>query len=119
MGSIVGGGSGLQIPSGAVVDTEYLSPEQHGGIYGTVYRQYFNITLPADLTSGDNVSKLIDFMVNVDGSSNRNVIRGWADNGTNKAAVRLNGLSGNSNLSIILAGDYIGNLSTGWVDYTK
>jgi hypothetical protein len=45
-------------------NTEYLSPNQYGGIFGTVYMQYFSgSTLPTSLTSGGNVAILVDYLV--------------------------------------------------------
>jgi len=79
---------------GAVANTEYLSPEQHGGIYGTVYRQYFNATLPSSLTSGNTVSMIIDYSLRYVEGANRGVARGWSSDGSNNALLRLSGTSG-------------------------
>ncbi len=104
----------------AQVDTEYYSPDQHGGIYGTIYRQYFGTSLPASLTSGSIVSKLIDSAVYVDDGSNRFQITGWASDGTNTSCIGFSGMSGNGNLYFYEAGAaFGGNIAGGWVDYTK
>jgi len=104
--------------SSAVVNTEYISPEQHGSIYGTVYRQYFGATLPASLTSGNTVTKLVDSYINVHNGSNRYSIRGWSSDGSSSAWVILSGISGAGNLSMTLGGTFTTILG-GWVDYTK
>lgn len=105
-------------PETYVVNTEYLSPEQHGGLYGTVYRQYFTGSLPASLTSGNTVAMIIDYSIRYATSSNRGVARGWSQDGTNSAVITLSGASGNSNLALTLAGA-ITVAWISWVDYTK
>ena len=102
----------------AILNTEYLSPEQHGGIYGTVYRQYFNGSLPSSLTSGNAVAMLIDYSVRYATASNRGVARGWSSDGTSGVTILLSGISGNGNLSLSLTGT-ITTAYTSWVDYTK
>lgn len=102
-----------------VVGTEYYSPKQHGGTYGTIYRQYFTTSLPADLTSGDNVSRLIDYALFVHDSTDRYALRGWSDNGSASGQIKLLGTSGNNNLLLGLGGVFSGNIIDGWVEYTK
>jgi len=101
-----------------VLNTEYLSPEQHGGIYGTVYRQYFNASLPSSLTSGNTVAMLIDYSIRYVTTANRGVARGWSQDGANTATINLVGTSGKSNLLLWLSGT-ITTAWLGWVDYTK
>jgi hypothetical protein len=101
----------------AAVDTEMYSPEQHGGIYGTIYRQYFGATLPASLTSGSVVTKLVDYAINVLDGTTRHVVRDWSTNGgVYTAHIELSGASGGGNLTLIL-GTF--TAQNGWVDYTK
>ena len=111
-------GAGQTIQN-AQVGTEFISPEQHGGIYGTIFRQYFNTSLPSDLTSGSNVSRLIDFTVVADTGVDRFTVSGWSSDGTNTVIIRLTGTSGNGNLILSSSGTFAGNIQFGWVDYTK
>ncbi len=46
-----------------VKDTPYFSPDQQGGFFGVVLRQYFDGTLPASLTSGANVATLVGQLI--------------------------------------------------------
>lgn len=98
-------------------DVEYYSPNQHGGIYGTVYRQYFTTTLPATLTSGKIVSRLVDCNIMYKDGSVRKVISGIFDDSTNSGWIQLTGLTGDENLVLAAAGNV--TVDKGWVDYTK
>ncbi|KKL54086.1 hypothetical protein LCGC14_2268930, partial [marine sediment metagenome] len=106
----------------AITGVEYYSPNQHGGIYGTVYRQYFLTSLPSDLTTGSNVSGLIDYAVQftyASTGSNRTVAHGVAvafGSSDNHLRINLSGMSGNGNLSWDNT-TYVP--VQGWVDYTK
>lgn len=102
-----------------VIGMEYYSAQQNGGIYGTIYRQYFTTSLPADLTSGDNVSRIVDFMVVGNDGTDRYITRGFLGDGTDALGIRLDGTSGNSNMTLIALGMFSGNVQFGWVDYTK
>lgn len=105
-------------PETYLLNTEYVSPEQHGNLYGTVYRQYFNASLPAALTSGNNVAMLIDYAIRYVTSTNRGVVRGWSADGTNSAVITLTGTSGKGNLLLTLTGAFAAAWLS-WVDYTK
>ncbi len=104
------------------VNTEYYSPNQHGGIYGTVYRQYFGTTLPSSLTSGSIVSTLIDYAVQftyASSDSDRTLAHGTAvayGAGDSRMRINLSGMSGNGNLSFEID-TYVA--VQGWVDYAK
>lgn len=103
-----------------VVDTEYISPHQHGGIHGVVYRQYFNTTLPSTLTTGDTAGKLIDYCCTVDATAmaDRHVIHGYnSDGGGGESYIRLDGVSGHCNMVMAIGGLF--TINDGWVDYTK
>lgn len=102
-----------------VVGNEYLSPKENGGIYGTIYRQYFTTSLPSDLTSGNNVSRILDFTVVAHDGTDRYIARGLLGDGTDAIGIRLDGTSGNSNMTLIASGMFSGNVEFGWVDYTK
>ena len=98
---------------------EYYSPIQNGRRHGIVYRQYFATSLPSDLTSGNNVSRLIDFSLLGHSGANRYMTRGISSDGTNIFYIVLLGISGNSNLLLTALGWFSGNVTSGWVDYTK
>ena len=103
--------------SPAEVGVEYMSPEQKSGIHGTIYRQFFTTSLPAGLTSGDNVSKLIDYGISYHDTTNRAVARGDANYGTPLARIQLSGTAGNGNLVLEAGTPWV--IIEGWVDYTK
>jgi hypothetical protein len=98
------------------VNTEYVSPNQHGNIYGKVYRTYFTTTLPAYLTAGSSVSKIVDYTINFTNGTNRYVGRGETVSGSANVDMNLSGTTGKGNLSI---GSASWTLTDGWVDYTK
>lgn len=105
----------------AVIDTEYISPNQHGGIYGTVYRQYFGTSLPASLTAGNNVTRMIAWQFYTDNTASRYVFIGNSsveNGGTEFAHIELTGTSGAGNLVLTLT-ITSHTLISGWVDYAK
>lgn len=102
-----------------IIGKEYLSPKKNGGIYGIIYRQYFTTSLPSDLTSGNNVSRILDFTVIGNDGTDRYIARGLLGDGTDTLGIRLDGVSGNSNMTLLAAGMFSGNVEFGWVDYTK
>lgn len=98
-----------------IPNIEYIAPleSQHFGIYGTVYRVYFEgANLPSYLTSGNNVSKLITFGGEMKDAVSRSAFYGRAAD----LRISLTGTSGKGNL-------YWGNVGfsviTGYVDYCK
>lgn len=114
--------------AGVQTGVEYLSPNQHGGIYGIIYRQYFPAVLTGTnprLDTGNRVSALIDYAIQYksEGTNVRNVAHGHttAVEGSDKrCSIWLDGASGNNNLEIDKEGtgdDY--EPIRGWVDYTK
>lgn len=107
----------------AVTGTEYFSSNQNGGIYGTIYRQYFTTTLTTTnprLDTGNSVTGLIDYAIQFTyGADPRGLAHGNAaqfGSGSNRMYIQLSGASGGGNLSI-------DNLSytayAGWIDYTR
>ena len=99
------------------VNTEYVSPEQYGNIYGKVYRTYFGATLPSYLTTGSTVSRVVDHSITASLNSSRYVIRGWGSDGVgNSATILLSGAAGKGNLSISSQGF---SRIDGWVDYCR
>ena len=107
----------------AAVNIEYYSPNQCGGIYGTVYRQYFNTVLTSTnprLDTGSIVTKMVDYVIH---SKYTTADRGLGHgnmtaygSSDNHAYLMLSGASGGGNLSFGLTGYTV---ITGWVDYTK
>lgn len=98
------------------IGVEYYSENQRGGIYGPVYMQFFTTALPSDLTSGDQVSRLIDYGLSVDNGANRHIFRGYTSDGIMSTILKLSGTEGNGNLSLTAVGITI---VSGWVEYTK
>ena len=107
----------------AVINTEYYSPNQCGGIYGTIYRQYFTTALTSTnprLDTGSIVTKMVDYVLHTQyttsargvGHGNMTAF-GVSDN---HAYLMLSGTSGGGDLSFSLTGYTV---ITGWVDYTK
>ncbi len=103
-----------------VVGREYYSPNQHGDIYGTIYRQYFTTALPAGLTSGNSVAGLIDCAIQFKyTTSQRGLAHGNATaygSSDNHIYIMLSGASGLGDLSIANTGY---TSLKGWIDYTK
>ena len=107
----------------AVINTEYYSPDQCGGIYGIIYRQYFNTVLTSTnprLDTGSRVTKMVDYVLHTKYTGNdRGVGHGNITafgSSDNHAYLMLSGASGGGNLSLNLDGYTV---ITGWVDYTK
>jgi len=97
---------------------EYHSSNQHGGIYGVVYRTYFNSSLPSYLTQGTPVSKLVDYTCYFSDEFR------WAGCGhaswgkpSELYYIRLSGVSRAGNLSLSVSHSSL--IIDGWVDYTK
>ncbi len=107
----------------AVVGTEYYSPNQHGGIYGQIYRQYFGSGLTSTnprIDTGSIVTGMIDYATQFTyagdprGMGHGNVTA-YGDS-DNHLYLQLSGSSGGGNISVN-AISYV--LVRGWVDYTK
>ncbi|KKM98010.1 hypothetical protein LCGC14_1162190, partial [marine sediment metagenome] len=107
----------------AVINTEYYSPNQCGGIYGVIYRQYFTTVLTSTnprLDTGSIVTKMVDYVLHTKYTgADRGVGHGNMTaygTSTDHAYLMLSGASGGGNLSLSLTGYTV---ITGWVDYTK
>ena len=115
----------------ALVGVEYYSQDQHGGRYGTVYRQYFSGTL-ATLTNAnmDDVASSVLFDLSSTGYAS--VVMAYYS--TNFAAsdlytsgIILNNTSSFLSPAFVSANGvkggwgsvFDGKPYTGWVDYTK
>ncbi len=101
----------------ANTDTEYISPNQHGGIYGTIYRMYWK----GDRTSGnvivENVAGIIGGWIRSHDNSNRYVDAARYHDGKNHTWYRLSKKSGNGDITLQKSGAFF--LMNGWVDYIK
>ncbi len=107
----------------ATINIEYYSPNQCGGIYGIVYRQYFNTALTSTnprLDTGSRVTKMVDYVIHSKYTgTDRGVGHGNMTaygTSTDHAYIMLSGATGGGNLSFALTGYTV---LTGWVDYTK
>ena len=104
----------------ATTGVEYYSPNQNGGIYGTIYRQYFTTALPSSLTSGSIITGMIDYSTQFKYTgTDRGVGHGNATaygSSDNHIYIMLSGATGSGNISLAATG-YV--LQKGWIDYTK
>jgi hypothetical protein len=94
----------------AEVGTEYVSPEQQGGIYGTIYRQYFGVKLTTEVVAAVGVDAILDYGIYDDTA--KNFYRGLHDDGTDTMKLAV----GTDEMVFTIV-----NLvcTKGWVDYTK
>ena len=98
-----------------VLGCEYFASDQRGGIHGTIYRQYFTTALPSNLTTGMNVSRLIDFAMVVTEGTNRYLFHGYGNRAEAWVTIYLKGTTGKEDLRL-----HPGiTLQDGWVEYTK
>ncbi|KKL75336.1 hypothetical protein LCGC14_2055920 [marine sediment metagenome] len=97
---------------------EYISPNQQGGRYGTVYRQYWSGSLSDnDVIVSSIATRIVDGYINKRSGTTR-FPGGVSDmeSASWHARYGLNGTSGAGNIFIDLAGY---TTIAGWVDYTK
>lgn len=93
----------------AVVGTEYVSPVQHGGIYGTIYRKYHGAILTTEVIAAVGVAKLVSYA----GSMGTTLMySGETDDGT----ISISAALGTDEIVYTIAGTTV---DAGWVDYTK
>ena len=99
---------------------EYISPNQQGGRYGTVYRYYWSGSLSDnDVIVSSIATRIVDGYINKYSSgSSKRYPGGISDMESSSWHARygLNGTSGSGNIFIDLAGY---TTLDGWVDYTK
>jgi hypothetical protein len=93
----------------AVAGTAYISPEQHGGIYGTIYRQYFGVKTTTQTIATVDIDVILDCAV-WDATA-KLVYRGTHDDGTDTMKLAV----GTDTVVFTIV-----NLvcTKGWVDYT-
>ena len=97
---------------------EYISPNQQGGRYGTVYRQYWSGSLTDNQVIVSSIAtRIVDGFIQKRSGTTR-YPGGVSDmeSGSWHARYGLNGTSGANNIFIDLAGY---TTIAGWVDYTK
>ena len=98
--------------------TEYISPNQHGQLFGTIYRRYYQI--PTTSSAGDDISislgftlsgDIIDYNALIKHGNNRYVLS-YENNECyiNTSTLNIEIANGSS---VIVSGGYV------WVDYTK
>lgn len=92
------------------VGVEYYSPEQHGKLYGTVYRQYFGTKIDADIITISGISKLINAALHVNSDG---VVGGYGyESASNYAKVFM--------ITDAVEFDIAGwTVQGGWIEYTK
>lgn len=108
------------------VSTEYYSPDQHGGIYGTVYRKYYSFG-----STGDNGTITVSMGITPTAILN---IGGYARNADSGYDISIpsgkpdSSSSARTDMSVYVTGstftidfDQYGNCSSGkfWIDYTR
>lgn len=93
-----------------VVGNEYESPEQHGGLYGVVYRQYFGTKVDTNTISIVGITKLVDAVLHVDSEG---VIGGY---GYESASAFAKVFMITDAVEFDIAG---WTVQGGWIDYTK
>lgn len=88
---------------------EYISPDQHGGIYGTVYRQYHGAQANASTISTPGITRLVAFGGTFNGDT---CYCGFAGDGVSKITM--------TKITDNVRADVTGwAITTGWIDYTK
>jgi hypothetical protein len=93
----------------AEVGTEYYSPDQSGGIYGAVYRQYHGHQADGSAVSVTGISKLISCAGSFDTIHTYN---GFTSDSISKVDVWLDGSS-------VRFSALNWTINSGWFDYTK
>lgn len=93
----------------AQIGVEYYSPDQHGGIYGTVYRQYHGAKTNGQTITTTGITNLVSF----GGTFNSDTCYfGFAGDGVSRITL--------TRITNAVRCDVTGwNITTGWVDYTK
>ena len=112
----------------AQTGTEYYSPDQHGGTYGTVYRQYFSgtsatlslsawpSTTTTELFTVTGAVELIGVEIAFNTGTSRHVA-GYNVSGT--SWINQPFLGGTNALKVNYGSTFDAKAYTGWVDYTK
>lgn len=92
-------------------EVEYVSPEQHGGFFGTVYRQYHSQKLHGSSISVPGLTQVIAFA----GRWNTiNCYNGYMESGA--SVVRI--LKGTDQIDFVVL-NITNGCDDGWIDYTR
>ena len=98
----------------AVEEREYYSPNQHGGRYGIVYRQYFGAKTNAQSVTATGMTKVIAYCMHV---NTGDVIQGALMlDGGNYIYMRI---SAPNTFTLTAAGLTYTSATSGWFDYVK
>jgi hypothetical protein len=94
------------------LETEHLSPNQYGGVYGTVYRQYHGAKLTTEVVAAVGITKLL----NASGSyESTRTYSGDVDDGTDSIIIT----KGTDEVVFTIAGAGAFTCDSGWIDYVK
>ncbi len=93
----------------AQVGVEYYSPNQHGGIYGIICRQYHGTKSNGNQIAITGITKLVDFGGLCDSQTAYN---GYTNDGTNYIYV-------NKGVDLVQFNISGLTLNEGWIDYVK
>lgn len=106
-------------------NTEYISPQQHGEIFGTIYRQYIELpaigtdsTVNIDITAS-NLSKIIDMKVIGFDSNDCAYPIPYSDENENDGGIEVKVLKSPFRMVITNGEDIALSGGHAWVDYTK
>lgn len=94
------------------LETEILSPEQHGGLYGTVYRQYHGAKLTTAVVATVGITKLITACGSYETTK---TYCGDVDDGTDSILIT----EGTGEVVFTIAGAGAFTCDSGWIDYVK
>ena len=94
------------------LESEHLSPDQRGGVYGTVYRQYHGAKTTTQVVAAVGITKLI----NASGSyETTRTYSGDVDDGTDSILIT----KGTDEVVFTIAGAGVFTCDSGWIDYVK
>ena len=94
----------------ATSEVEYISPDQHGGYFGTVYRKYHGAKVSGNTIPITGITKLLEYSGRYNNIGNYN---GYTDQGSD--SIRM--LKATNKIDIIIVGTM--PINEGWVDYVK
>ena len=94
------------------LETEHLSPDQYGGVYGTVYRQYHGAKLTTATLTTTGITKLIKACGSYEAT---HTYCGDVDDGTDSIIIT----SGTNVVAFTIAGAGAWTCDSGFIDYVK
>ncbi len=106
----------------ATTDVEYYSPNQHGSIYGTVYREYFGVVTNNEVIVNVGINGLLldtKFHIKHVASNWEQAVDDASYSSTYRARIikKLAAGAGQYDLTVHVGSGY--TVKSGWVDYTK